>query len=189
MVWRDNNFDLSNPNGYHEYDKMIEFNNEIKNFASINLKAKIYYFNETEKALKFIRKKIYNKIILISNGGNQGDNFIEKARKIIGNNTIALIACFIPENYLKVVQNIDNVLLTSPHFNCMKKFLSFACDENLEEIKNLQKEAENKYKELDNSFCFKQIDENAFKFPKFKENGKFEELNFEENDDYHCIII
>ena len=68
----------------------------------------------------------------------------------------------------------------------MKKFLSFACDENLEEIKNLQKEAENKYKELDNSFCFKQIDENAFKF---KENGKFEELNFEENDDYHCIII
>ena len=71
----------------------------------------------------------------------------------------------------------------------MKKFLSFACDENLEEIKNLQKEAENKYKELDNSFFFKHIDENAFKFPTFKENGKFEKLNFEENDDYHCIII
>ena len=81
MVWRDNNFDLSNPNGYHEYDKMIEFNNRIKNFAAINLKTKIYYFNETNEALKFIRKKIYNKIILITNGGNKGDNFIEKQEK------------------------------------------------------------------------------------------------------------
>ena len=72
----------------------------------------------------------------------------------------------------------------------MKKFLSLACDENLEELKNLQKDAENVYKEFDNSFGFKKINENAFKFPKFKENGKFEELNFEDfNDDDHCLIV
>ena len=190
MVWRDNNFDLSNPNNYDDFDKMIEFNNGMKNFAAINLKTKIYYFNETDEALKFIRKKIYNKIILITNGGNKGDNFIKKARKIIGNDTIALITCFIPEDYLKIVKDIENVLLTSPDFNCMKKFLSLACDENLEELKNLQKDAENVYKEFDNSFGFKKINENAFKFPKFKENGKFEELNFEDfNDDDHCLIV
>ena len=70
----------------------------------------------------------------------------------------------------------------------MKKFLSLACDENLEELKKLQKEAENIYKEFDKSFEFKKINENAFKFPKFKENGKFEELYFEDDDD-HCLIV
>ena len=188
IVWRDNNFDPSNPNDYSQFDKMIEFNNEIKNFAAINLKTKIYYFNETDEALKFIRKKIYNKIILITNGGNKGDDFIKKARKIIGNDTIALVTCFVAKDHLKMVQDMENVLLSSPDFNCMKKFLSLVCEENLEEIKNLQKESEVKYKKLDKSFCFKKIDESAFKFPKFKESGEFKELDFGDKDD-NCLII
>ena len=138
--------------------------------------------------MKFIRNKIYNKIILITNGGNKGDDFIKKARKIIGNDTIALVTCFVAKDHLKMVQDMENVLLSSPDFNCMKKFLSLACEENLEEIKNLQKESEIKYKKLDKSFCFKKIDESAFKFPKFKERGEFKELDFGDKDD-NCIII
>ncbi len=54
---------------------MFEFNHKIKRFAS-NLDIKIYYFNETNKALEFIKRKIYNKIILITNGANNGKDFI-----------------------------------------------------------------------------------------------------------------
>ena len=151
-------------------------------------KRKIYYFNETEEALNFIKLKKYNKIILITNGGNDGENFIKKARKIIGNNTIALITCFMAKDYLKIVEKIENVFISSLHCNCIKKFLSLACNEDLNELKNLQKENEKKYQKMDKSFKFKELDENAFKFPKFKESGKFEELDFEDMYEEHCII-
>ena len=82
IVWRDNNFNTSNPNGYSQFKNMLEYNNEIKNYASFNLKTKIYYFNESNEALEFIKWKKYNKIILITNGKNNGYEFIENARKI-----------------------------------------------------------------------------------------------------------
>jgi len=194
IVWRDNNFNDSNPNGYSEFEKMLEFNREIENFASLNLNTKIYYFNESEEALEFIKRKKYNKIILITNGGNDGPSFINNARRIIGNNTIALITCYVANKYLKIVQNMENVLLNSPFCNCMKKFLNIVCKENLKEIKDFQKEIEKKYQELDNSFNFKKINENAFKFPKFKESGKFEDLDFkddfnDQNNDSSCIVL
>ena len=43
IVWRDNNFNVSNPNNYSQYEEMLAYNNEIKNYASFNLKTKIYY--------------------------------------------------------------------------------------------------------------------------------------------------
>ena len=181
IVWRDNNFNESNPNGYSIFDKMLEYNREIENFASLNLKTKIYYFNESDKALEFIKRKKYNKIILITNGANDGPNFINNARRIIGNNTIALITCYVAQKYLKIVQNMENVLLNSAFCNCMKQFLNIVCNENLKEITNFQKEIEKKYQELDNSFNFKEITKNAFYFPKFKESGTFGDLDFKDN--------
>ena len=181
IVWRDNNFNESNPNGYSTFNKMLEYNREIENFASLNLKTKIYYFNESEEALEFIKRKKYNKIILITNGANDGPNFINNARRIIGSNTIALITCYVAQKYLKIVQNMENVLLNSAFCNCMKQFLNIVCNENLKEIKNLQKEIEKKYQELDNSFNFKELTKNAFNFPKFKESGNFEDLDFKDD--------
>ena len=178
IVWRDNNFNESNPNNYSKFNEMLEYNRGIENFASINLKTKIYYFNESDEALRFINRKKYNKIILITNGGNDGANFIENARRIIGNKTIALITCFVAQNYLKIVQTMENVLLNSVFYDCMKDFLKIVCSENLNEIKKFQKEIEGKYKQFDNSFHFKDINEDAFNFPNFKESGKFSELNF-----------
>ena len=178
IVWRDNNFNESNPNNYSNFNEMLEYNRGIENFASINLKTKIYYFNESDEALRFINRKKYNKIILITNGGNDGANFIENARRIIGNKTIALITCFVAQNYLKIVQTMENVLLNSILYDCMKDFLKIVCSENLNEIKKFQKEIEGKYKQFDNSFHFKDINEDAFNFPNFKESGKFSELNF-----------
>ena len=70
---------------------MYDWNHKIKKYAAFNLKTKIYYFSQSNAALNFIKRKKYNKIILISNGGNDGIGFINNARKIIGNNTISLI--------------------------------------------------------------------------------------------------
>ena len=178
IVWRDNNFNDSNPSNYSRFSRMLEFNRGIQNFANTNLNTKIYYFDESDEALKFIKRKKYNKIILITNGANNGEIFINNARKIIGNNTLALITCYNAKNYMKTVEKMENVLLNSRHHNCMKKFLSIVCDEDLNEIKNFQKEIEKKYQELDNSFHFKEINENAFDFPNFKESGKFNEIDF-----------
>lgn len=133
--------------------------------------------------MEFIKRKKYNQIILITNGGNNGCNFIENARKIIGNNTISLITCFVANNYLKDVKTMENVLLNSKYCNCIKDFLRIACNENISEMKSLQKTIEKKYKEIDNSFSFKKIDENAFKFPKFKKNGKLGKVDFSEDNE------
>jgi hypothetical protein len=178
IVWRDNNFNNYNPNKYSQFEEMFAYNNEIKNYASFNLKTKIYYFDESNEALEFIKRKKYNKIILISNGGNNGCEFIENARKIIGNNTIAMITCFVAKNHLNTVKNMENVLLNSSYCNCMKEFLKNVCNEKLNDMKKLQNTIEKKYQELDNSFQFKKINDNAFKFPKFKSEGKFQELDF-----------
>ena len=181
IVWRDNNFNESNPNCYSKYEKMLEYNNKMKNYAAFNFKTKIYYFNESEEALTFIKRKKYNKILLISNAGNGGCNFIEEARKIIGNNTIAMITCYLPLNYFKEVKNMENVLLNSSEYDCMKEFLWIFFNENLNAMKNLQKKLEKKYQQFDPYFNFKEINENAFNFPNFKEGGKFEELVFPDN--------
>ena len=179
IVWRDNNFQISNPNGYSEFQNMYDFNHRIKKYASFNLKTKIYYFNQSNEALNFIKRKIYNKIILISNGGNDGIGFINEARKIIGSNTISIITCYVAENYMDIVQKNENTLINSKHYECMKEFLDYSTSKNINALRNLQKNIETNLKNLNNSFHFRPINNNAFHFPKFKEIGTFENINFD----------
>ena len=58
IIWRDNNFDKSNPNNYQNYDKMLKFNEEMQRFAYREINSKIYYVNSTEEGLKLIDRKI-----------------------------------------------------------------------------------------------------------------------------------
>ena len=178
IVWRDNNFNVSNPNGYNCFEEMLDFNNKIKKYAAFNLKTKIYYFNESGEALTFIKRKKYNKIILISNGGNNGIGFIKDARKIIGSNTISLITFYVAKNYLDIVKNTENILLNSKHYNCIKEFLNYATTKNIIALKNLQRTVENNLKNLDDSFSFKKMNSNTFYFPNFKDGGSFSSINF-----------
>ena len=62
---------------------------------------------------------------------------------------------------MKSVEKMENVLLNSYFCDCMKKFLNIVCNEDLNEIKNFQKEIEKKYQELDNSFNCKEITKRA----------------------------
>ena len=179
IVWRDNNFDPSNPNDYSNFDEILDFNLKIKKYAAFNLKTKIYYFYDSNEALNFIKRKKYNKIILISNGANDGIGFINNARKIIGSNTISLFTCYVEEYYMDIVKDNENIFLNSKNIDCIKEFLNFAVNKNIDSLKNLQNLIENKLKEIDNSFCFKPLNDNAFYFPNFKEGGRFSELNFD----------
>ena len=178
IIWRDNNFNFSNPNGYDDFQDMFDWNNKIKKFAAFNLKTKIYYFNESNEALNFIKRKKYNKIILISNGGNNGIGFINDARKIIGNNTISLITCYVAQNYMNIIQKTENIFLNSKYYNCIKEFLCYATNKNINALKKLQKDVENNLKNLDNSFSFKPLNNNAFNFQHFKNGGYFNEIKF-----------
>ena len=158
---------------------MLVFNYKIKKYASFNLKSKIYYFEESNEALFFIKRKKYNKIILISNGNNNGFEFINNARKIIGNNTISLITCFQAENYLNDIKATENILLNSNYFESIKEFLNYSVNKNLNALKNLQKNIEDKMRELDPSFYFREINNNAFEYPYFKKGGNFSSIKFD----------
>ena len=91
VIWRDYNFDPQNPNKYSEdtFDEIQEFHRKIKKFIARELNSKIYYINTNEEALELLKRKKYNKIIIISNGNNNGVDFIIESRKIIGANSIA----------------------------------------------------------------------------------------------------
>ena len=179
IVWRDNNFNANNPNGYCNFDEIYSYNLKIKKYAAFNFKTKIYYFNESNEALDFVKRKKYNKIILITNGNNDGIGFINNARKIIGNNTISLITCYVANNYMDQVKNNENILLTSKDFDCMRDFINFATNKKLDNLKRLQKDIENNLKNIDNSFSFPPLSINVFQYPNFKSRGKFHELHFD----------
>ena len=179
IVWRDNNFDSLNPNGYSNFDEIYNYNLEIKRYAAFNFKIKIYYFNNSDNALNFIKRKKYNKIILITNGNNDGIGFINNARKIIGNNTISLITCYVANNYMNDVKNNLNILLTSKDFDCFKEFIKFSINKKLNDLKQLQKKIEDNLKNIDNSFSIPLLTDEAFNFPYFINGGNFSEINFD----------
>ncbi len=174
IVWRDNNFNVNNPNNYQNFDKMIEFNKEMKNFAYRELNSKIYYVKTTEEGLKLIDRKKYNKIIIITNGGNNGEDFIKESRKIIGANSIAYVTCYIPKNHINWVSKLKNTLLSNDE-EIFKDFLKNAITENKIEMKKLKTKIENKYQKR---FC-EFNEDSIFNFPKFMKEGNFEQLEFD----------
>jgi hypothetical protein len=92
VIWRDNNFSPK-PVFNNKYDTIFKsFLKERLKYINQNAKYNIYPCETSEEALGLVNRKKYNKIILISNVGTdfRGKKFIEKARKIIGNNVIVL---------------------------------------------------------------------------------------------------
>ena len=84
VIWRDNHF--KGQNDFSEYLK------ERKLFIYEYAKMNGYFVDNTEKGLEIIKRKKYNKIILISNIGLDlgGKKFVEVARKILGFNVPVL---------------------------------------------------------------------------------------------------
>ena len=186
VIWRDYNFNQNNPNNYSNnvFIKMQEFHRKIKNILTNELNSKIYFIEDTEEALNLVNRKKYNKVIIITNGNNNGKNFILKSREIIGANTISAVTAYDIRTHIQWVKDMPNVLLLNG-INFHKKFFRIIInnDDNnkkLEKLNELRTEIINHYNNIED-FNFRKFDDNLLKFPNFKESGKFEDLNSSKN--------
>ena len=165
-IWRDNNFSQK-PVYNNEFDDIFkkflaERMRYIEQYADFN----IYPCQTSEEALKLIKRKKYNKIILLSNIGTDfgGKKFIDKARKIIGNDVIVLFSAYNIE-HIKWVKDYKNALFSNdPYFyeQYLKCFSGYNQPNFSEkDIKNniltLKKKMEDYYKvkfNFDNDFIY-----------------------------------
>ena len=182
-IWRDNNFS-KNPVYNNEFDDLFkkflaQRVKYIEQYAEFN----IYPCQTSEEALKLIRRKKYNKIILLSNIGSDlgGKKFIDEARKIIGNDVVVL---FLAYNiaHLEWVKNYKNALFSNdPNFyeEYLKCFTSDNGNENysdediMDNILTLKAKMESHYN-VKFSFSKDFLD-----YPKYKGSGKYSDLIFD----------
>ena len=170
VIWRDGNLseeELHN-NGYGQV-----FNYYLKErieYIKQSTKYNIYPCKTTEEALKLVKRKKYNKIILLSNIGPnyEGKLFVDEARKIIQNDVIVLFITF-SESHLKWITRYKNALFSNdPDF--YKEYLESFTDER--KLKGLIEKLENHYRvkfNFDNYFLY---------FPLYKTDGFYSDLSF-----------
>ena len=106
VIWRDPNF--SGQNNFSNFLKERQL--FIYKYAKMNA----YFVSSTEKALEIIKRKRFNKIILISSIGLDlsGKKFVEIARQILGFNVVVL---FFSQNrkHFSWLQSFPNALYTN----------------------------------------------------------------------------
>ena len=177
VVWRDNNFS-SKPIYNNEFDELFKkYLNERIKYVEQYAELNIYPCETTEEALNLIRRKKYNKIILISNIGTDlgGKKFIDQARNILGNDVIVLFSAYNTE-HLKWVKDYKNALFSNdPKF--YEDYLNCFSDkkeeyQKEEAIKKLKEKLENHYN-VEFNFDYKYLE-----YPLFKKEGKFSDLSF-----------
>ena len=174
IIWRDNNFS-PNPVYNNEFDAIFKkFLKERMDYINKMAKFNIYPCQTSEEALNLIRRKKYNKIILISNIGSDygGKKFVEEARQIIGNDVVVLFNAY-SINHLRWVKDFKNAFFSNqPKF--YEQYLECFYDKKEEEckkaIKNLKKEIEEHYKVKFN------FDEKFLDYP-YTKNAKIKKLN------------
>ena len=173
IIWRDNNFDKSNPNNYDNFDKMLQFNEEIRKYAYREINSKVYYVKNTEEGLRLIDRKKYNKIIIITNEGNNGEEFINESRKILGANSIALVNCYLPRNHLRWISKLPNTFI-GHEIDFIKDFLLYSILENKDKMLELKNRNEQSY-----NIKLEKFNENElFEFPHFMRDGYYSNLEF-----------
>jgi hypothetical protein len=174
VIWRDNNFS-SEPVYNNEFDEIFKkFLKERMKYINQNAKYNIYPCQTSQEALDLIKRKKYNKIILISNVGTDlgGKHFINEARKIIGNDVIALFLAY-NKSHLDWIKNYPNAIFSNePKF--YEEYLEcFNDNYNINgKIRDLISKLENHY---DVKFNF---NDKFLDFPYYKESGKYSDLTF-----------
>ena len=182
IIWRDVNF---SPKSVYNNKFDAIFKKYLKERLSyINFKTKynIYPCETTEEALKLIRRKKYNKIILISNIGDnlEGKHFVEEARKIIGNDVIVLFNAY-STYHLKWIQEFPNSLFTNKKEFYEKYLDCFYENEDdevkIKKIKELKSEMEEYYKDFKVNF---NLNDSFLEYPYFlnEKTIKFDKLRF-----------
>jgi hypothetical protein len=177
VIWRDNNFS-SNPVYNNNFDEIFKkFLKERMRYIQQYAEHNIYPCETTSEALELIRIKKYNKIILISNVGTDlgGKKFVDEARKIIGNNVIALFLAYNIQ-HLKWIKNYKNSLFSNEpcfyeeYLDCFSD--AFAENLKKDKILALKGKIESHYKIQFN------FDDQFLYYPNFKDGGKYSDLTF-----------
>ena len=185
VIWRDINFNKNNPNHYNQemFNEIQEFHRNIKKYIRRELNSKVYFIQNNEEALELVERKKYNKVIIITNGNNDGQGFIMNARRIIGSNAIAAVTAYSVSTHINWVKNMDNVLILNgldfheKFFNCIKM--------NDKKLYNLlREEIINHYRNSIDDFNLNEATYDLFNFPNFKKSGNFGELNFNLNQNH-----
>ena len=183
VIWRDSNFS-PNPVYNNKFDDIFKkFLKKRMEYIQELIKFNVYPCQTSEEALELVKRKKYNKIILISNAGSDlsGKKFIMDARKIIGNDVIALFLCYNIEHLKWIIKLKNAIFSNEPEF--YEKYLeSFVTNSDIDEesrekvIKSqlikLILDIQKKYKVKFN------FDNNFLKYPHFKKEGHFRDLTF-----------
>ena len=169
VLWRDPNF--QGKNIFSDYLK------ERKLFCMEKSNMNILYFeSSTEEALKFLLRRKYNKVILITSIGLDlsGKRLVEIARKIFG---FDLMVLFFSENqqHLKWIQKFKNCLYTAQG-NFYEEYITNFNKDGLEKLKN---DIEKEY-----NITLMKFSDNFLSYPNFKNEGDFSYLDFSNNNKY-----
>ena len=175
VIWRDNNFS-SKPVYNNDYDEIFKkFLKERMNYIEQYAELNIYPCETTNEAIELIKRKKYNKIILISNVGTDlgGKAFIEEARKILNNDVLALFLAY-NTAHLDWIKKYKNALFSneSSFYEEYLKCFSEEQHDKKSEILNLKLKMESHYKVKFN------FDDKFLDFPYYKSGGSYGELNF-----------
>ena len=177
VIWRDENFS-SKPVYNNKFDEIFKsFLKERLKYINQNAKYNIYPCETSTEALELVRRKKYNKIILISNVGKNlgGKLFIDEARKILGNNVITLFLAY-KSSHLDWIKKYENALFSNdPKF--YEEYLQcFDDDEEEEKIKN---KIQNLIEKLGTHYKVKfNFNDKYLDYPLFLKEGKYSELKF-----------
>jgi hypothetical protein len=142
----------------------------VKNLAKQLLGINMYGVGEIDEALNIIKRKKYNKVILLSNVGivDQAKKFIEDVRRVLKFNVIVLFFTA-SLSHLDWIKDIPNTLFTTVEDFFIEYILNF----NPNGLKILKTKIENYYDQKLDKF---NVD---LSYPLFNE--------VEENDDYNYI--
>ena len=169
IVWRDDNFSKE-AIWNNEFDQMFkDFLGECIKYIRQSAKYNVYPCQTTKEALAIIKRKKYNKIILISNVGPNfgGKTFVEEARKIIGNVIVMFLAY--NEDHLEWITQFKNALFSNKkefYEEYLESFTDkFKMDQLIKKIEkfyNVKFNFDNKYLDYD----------------LYESEGKYSELSF-----------
>ena len=173
IIWRDGNF-----KGENEWSKYLK---QRKMFIYKEAKMNVFFESNTEKAIELIKRKKYNKVILISSWqGGVGKKFVDVVRKIL-NFDIVVLFYSANQNNLNLIQKYPNALYTNGE-TFYKKYIT---NYNLQGLFNLKSEMEQYYG------CKLNLNNKCLDYPYAKLDDKktYETLIFEEISPYFRKVI
>ena len=149
-----------------EYLKKLSNIQKDQNLLNMN----IYFEYSMEKALKFILKRKYNKVILISSIGRDkiGIRFVEIARKILNNFDVLVLFFSEDGNPFPEIGKIKNCL----YANNLDLYKEYILNYNYDGLINFKKKVEDLYK-IKFTFSF-----DFFYFTNVQNKGEFSYLKF-----------